>query len=335
MINLMPWREALDSQLLTLQSIEKLVSTVEQRGINAPMSTTTLLSAWRTDIEMLKLAEPFYWSKETMNSALAASASLPGDSDFSMINVALPELCTVWWRFEEPLQIRTLDDDTRLIEALCFGWAALRTSPRDAEGFVRPQHTSLVVTAFTAPTKDGHRVLPGLVPTQVFNWNHGLTLAGMMTHVHKEHQRKYGPGGQWSKLPSISVDRFMAATEQLARFVLAACAWLSQTVLQTSEGHIERHRRKEAARTLATPVEHVRVVHLRKSVHTGTGAVEDHDTSTNVNWHSRWVVDGHWRNQACGPKHGERRLTWVHPYIKGPDDKPLSDKRPRVFVVNR
>ena len=37
----------------------------------------------------------------------------------------------------------------------------------------------------------------------------------------------------------------------------------------------------------------------------------------------RWVVRGHWRNQAHGPKRAQRRLTWVPSYVKGPDDAPL------------
>lgn len=45
----------------------------------------------------------------------------------------------------------------------------------------------------------------------------------------------------------------------------------------------------------------------------------------------RFPVNGHWRNQACGPQHRDRRRTYVHPYIKGPADAPLVD-RPTVHV---
>jgi len=31
------------------------------------------------------------------------------------------------------------------------------------------------------------------------------------------------------------------------------------------------------------------------------------------------LVRGHWRNQACGPKFADRRLTWIEPYVKGKD----------------
>lgn len=40
-------------------------------------------------------------------------------------------------------------------------------------------------------------------------------------------------------------------------------------------------------------------------------------------YHHRWLVRGHWRNQACGPKQSERKRTWVPSYTKGPDGAPL------------
>lgn len=37
----------------------------------------------------------------------------------------------------------------------------------------------------------------------------------------------------------------------------------------------------------------------------------------------RWIVRGHWRQQAVGPKRGDRRATWIPSYIKGPSGAPL------------
>lgn len=37
----------------------------------------------------------------------------------------------------------------------------------------------------------------------------------------------------------------------------------------------------------------------------------------------RWLVSGHWRWQPVGKGRAQRRLTFVRPHIKGPDDKPL------------
>lgn len=48
----------------------------------------------------------------------------------------------------------------------------------------------------------------------------------------------------------------------------------------------------------------------------------------------RWVVSGHWRNQAYGPDRALRRPTWIPAYVKGPDGAPLLDVE-RVNVWRR
>lgn len=42
------------------------------------------------------------------------------------------------------------------------------------------------------------------------------------------------------------------------------------------------------------------------------------------------LCKGHWRQQACGPNHADRRPKWIAPYVKGPEGAPL--KKDRVHV---
>lgn len=37
----------------------------------------------------------------------------------------------------------------------------------------------------------------------------------------------------------------------------------------------------------------------------------------------RWVVEGHWRQQAYGPGRTQRRPVFIEPHIKGPDGAPM------------
>lgn len=37
----------------------------------------------------------------------------------------------------------------------------------------------------------------------------------------------------------------------------------------------------------------------------------------------RWIVSGHWRNQAYGPDRSLRRQTWIPAHMKGPEGAPL------------
>ena len=46
-------------------------------------------------------------------------------------------------------------------------------------------------------------------------------------------------------------------------------------------------------------------------------------TRWGVDWTHQWIVDGHWRNQPYGVGHSLRRLQWIAPFIKGPEDAPL------------
>ena len=53
-----------------------------------------------------------------------------------------------------------------------------------------------------------------------------------------------------------------------------------------------------------------------------------------VDWQWRWVVSGHWRMQ-WHPSTRQHIPTWIMPYIKGPDGKPLKPAGERVFQVVR
>jgi len=45
----------------------------------------------------------------------------------------------------------------------------------------------------------------------------------------------------------------------------------------------------------------------------------------------RFVVRGHWRDQACGPRLSERRQKWIEPYWKGPEDGAINV---RAHIMN-
>lgn len=46
----------------------------------------------------------------------------------------------------------------------------------------------------------------------------------------------------------------------------------------------------------------------------------------------RFVVRGHWRNQAFGPEHSLRRKQWIQPFWKGPEG--ITEAMQRTFVVD-
>ncbi|MEU9703042.1 hypothetical protein [Streptomyces sp. NPDC047981] len=81
---------------------------------------------------------------------------------------------------------------------------------------------------------------------------------------------------------------------------------------------------KPTARAFARdglPTPDVSVVDLRRQ-YTPQDA-DPHGDGGSRHYRYRWVVSGHWRNQAYGPDRSLRRRTWVPAHMKGPDGAPL------------
>ncbi|MFD8146081.1 hypothetical protein [Streptomyces sp. NPDC059708] len=54
-----------------------------------------------------------------------------------------------------------------------------------------------------------------------------------------------------------------------------------------------------------------------------------------VSYRHRWIVRGHWRNHAYGPRQELRQRIWISPHLKGPDGAPLTDPAKLVNVLRR
>ena len=330
------WRQALEDQLHALNIIEALLRQVQEnreevlkhwsanhRGTRSVqrnlMTSEDLQSGWLVDQALIKASAPFAWSRETMRAVLQASKSIPLDTQVNRWNLESP---AAWWHFEEPLPFRTVQDPTLLVRALNFGWI-----PTDEQDFGMPCVCWI----------DAERpVRFPISPSMTWEWEQGQTLGQMLNATLLQHRKLYGPGGKWEYKEQVGEEEFMKAAEGMARFMLAGLAWLNQKVVTVSPGHVERHRRKEFNKKTGQDLRAVQVVQLRRATRpTDAEQPADGTEQTQREYTHRWVVSGHWRNQACGPKSGDRRLTYILPYVKGPDDKPLAEPRQKVYEVRR
>lgn len=76
------------------------------------------------------------------------------------------------------------------------------------------------------------------------------------------------------------------------------------------------------------------VIQLRRKYYNSN---EKSGTGQPIEYSHRWFVTGHWRWQPYKnqeTKETEHKRIWIHPYIKGPDDKPLKTS-PKVFALVR
>jgi hypothetical protein len=112
------------------------------------------------------------------------------------------------------------------------------------------------------------------------------------------------------RVASMVEDRRMMAT-----FWLLAS---QPNIAEASDAPLPRPVRRREERA-GRPAPRVRLVDVRRPRRPPgpPGAHRD------VDWSHRWVVRGHWRQQAYGPGRTLHRPRWIAPFVKGPDDKPL------------
>jgi len=104
-------------------------------------------------------------------------------------------------------------------------------------------------------------------------------------------------------------------------FLISIITALGHRLTRVGELAAGRAERRRAARGIPGGL---RVLQLH------SGATARSSESSSIEWSHRWMVRGHWRLQPYGPQRSKRRLQWIDPFVKGPEDKPL-DVRPTIW----
>ena len=84
----------------------------------------------------------------------------------------------------------------------------------------------------------------------------------------------------------------------------------------------------------ATDVENtglVSIIELRR-IREADGAAAEEKSGGGRRYDKRFWVSGHWRQQACGPGRKLRKPLWIGPFLKGPENAPLTT---RVYLWRR
>ena len=161
-------------------------------------------------------------------------------------------------------------------------------------------------TAVPIEKRDPH----GLTEVQAGGWT--LTGVGMVPML--------DPIESWDALGPIQ--------RRLASLIYATWTMMSMPAVSETWETITTDKRKGVpTRDRARSVKVVDLRRLsRRPAEPGDGGGRE--------YHHRWVVRGHWRQQAHGPGRSLRRTTWVPSYLKGPDGAPLIASE-AVFVWRR
>lgn len=133
--------------------------------------------------------------------------------------------------------------------------------------------------------------------------------------------------------------RFLVApiVDSTRRVILTTFKMLQQTIVTLGTERPYRALKRRCAQYMPE-VGDILVIQLRKEYHPAKKYAEDHgddDVEFEGPWYShRFLVRGHWKRQRHGEGGTERKIIWVAPYIKGPEDKPLVVKD-KIFSLEQ
>lgn len=318
-----PWMEAIEMQYAALADLDYYVGTGKRAGPVDP----EIVESWTLDRYALRRAECYTWGAEALAACRSAARTIPHDTVLRR-DLLPSQAISGWWYFPGPIPVKTTSWDDAIV-ALLWGWVIERPT--------RSQQPRLFFSTYVIGRQmtDEHHLHYVPFPTQRWLWAEGETFHQMIARCAVE----YDEGAERRASARMAVDPFpkdamLKAVADLALFFLAGCAWMQQRILTCDSGHVERHRRKQLhrERQLDALPNDVKIVQLRRlepqhEVRTGEGGT--------VTWSCRWTVDGHFRNQPWGKAHGDRKLIWIMPFVKGPADRPLKIPAHKVYVVNR
>jgi hypothetical protein len=128
---------------------------------------------------------------------------------------------------------------------------------------------------------------------------------------------------------------FVTRSQLQRQYIAAALLFMGQRLATRSTERLPRHVLRRLPRQhpeTERPLERteIAVIRLRRPA-----AARGEADGEPVDWSCRWIVGGHWRNQACGTGRGAHRPVWIAPHLKGPEDKPLKVPARRLFAVVR
>jgi hypothetical protein len=293
-----PWMTALEMQFSSLSDVRRIANMAD-----VPKSVT--------DYHVLRdlaRSTPFSWSRDVTSAVWMASKTIPGDACFD-VDLLPDGLSHAFWWLEWPLPLPMKHPEN---------WNDEDESDIDL---------SKICCLLISREGEGWIISCGRMSTLGYP---------LMIEVNRVVSR--ASLGEITHIDARMFDALQGGVKvignrdvMLFRFVLAASVWLKQRVVSMTSGAIERHRRKQIAREHDANVSDVKVVQLRRSESQQHQSVDGSEES--IEWSCRWIVNGHWRNQPYA--NGERKLIYILPYVKGPEDKPLKVPTHAVYAVNR
>lgn len=351
------WQEALDAKFDALAQLTKMIREPNPQefftdavNLDDPAAMKAIVAraeerralramGFADDVRYLRDAQTYSFNAETSAAIREAAQSIPRDTALSSIEA--PNTGAGWFWFAEPLRLTASSLISDHVHALLWSWIPAGTFQANTGSF--EHEGGIVFSAYVIDERGRFTKAGSPSPSTRFVWLFNDSLDEMLVSNGKAWDHDYAHSAE----PYVMKrDDTLAAVGELALFFAMACCWFRQTVsvsgavkkpsvLTRESGHIERHARKRLQREhkLHEPPM-VQVVALRKSERVDSGDAPVERQASAREYHCRWIVAGHPRNQPCGPGRKDKKLIWIEPHPAGPADKPLRT-REKVYAVIR
>lgn len=109
---------------------------------------------------------------------------------------------------------------------------------------------------------------------------------------------------------------------------IALCEFMNLTLTVKEPVRFARSDRRRIERQSISLLD-INVIRLRRRESSERQAVSERE------YHHQWIVKGHWRRLHAPRKKDGAEVTYVSPYVKGPDGAPLLPPRETVYAVTR
>ena len=187
-----------------------------------------------------------------------------------------------------------------------------------------------------------HVTISRIPAEQCLNTDHDLwnisahSSAGVALHRWRQPIEEMLDGDVEEDAPTGAFDQAMTSRDGrtlslLTRIVFNTCILMSDPVNVRPIGKHPKNTSPGNVRLMKEP--ECRVYRVGKPIQLDVRpAIQDylngkrHGASPTV----QFVVRGHWRNQACGPKLSSHKTIWIQPYWKGPEEAPINI-RPHII----
>ena len=162
---------------------------------------------------------------------------------------------------------------------------------------------------------DPHRTSIYLCPIATAMRLRSASLSTVASYIDLYNRDMEAYVGDFPDSVTFAVLRFLAAA-----FALAKASPFIKADTSDTRTKREIKQARKCNRTNDRPYK-VTTIHVTDAPQASTTGSHDH-----IEYHHRWIVSGHFRNQPYGPGGSLRRRQWIPPYIKGPAGAPLLNR---------